>query len=111
MGTAKPVWCSPLPVPATLIPIAWPDRFTSGPPVSSPATTRAVDTSRPVSRWPPAATAPVPLVRFPMSSVKVLVSPALPTAVTASPRLRYREFPTAIGLNAGPPRICSRPRS
>lgn len=72
MGTAKPVWRSPLPVPATLIPMAWPDRFTRGPPVSSPATTWAVDTSRPVSRWPPAASTPVPLVRLPMSRVKVL---------------------------------------
>ncbi len=36
MGTAKPVWCSPLPAPATLIPMVWPDRLTSGPPVSSP---------------------------------------------------------------------------
>jgi hypothetical protein len=76
------------PRPGHVDPDGLADRFTRGLPVSSPTATRAVDTSRPVSRWPPAASTPVPLVRFPMSRVKVLVSPALPTAVTAAPRLR-----------------------
>ena len=53
MGTAKPVWRSPLPVRATLISMASPDRFTRGPPVSSPPPPGRVDTSRRVSRWPP----------------------------------------------------------
>ncbi len=45
-----------------------------------------------------------------MFRVKVLVRPLLPTAVTAAPWPRSREFPTAMGLNAGPPTVCSRAR-